>query len=179
MTYFPPLETQTRSHGMSHCHGFACLVRLGTDSQTYLVNMAWDVFRRLIGQVQRTRAHLPPPPTIRYESDCSCSGPTPSPTVSPIPTSAPSEDCKGMAGFYLLSTACEVSLVAPYSCLCSLPPLRTTSKSSAAMPGRLVVKSVGRRVGFELYAVRKGHVVKCCCRNLKGCMHYLRRWCVA
>ena len=63
--------------------------------------------------------------------------------------------------------------------LCSQPQLRITSNSSAAMPSRLVVKPTVRRVGFELYAVRKGHVVKCCCRNLEGCMHYLRRWCVA
>ena len=46
------------------------------------------------------------------------------------------------------------------------------------MPGRLVVKPAGRRVGFELYAVRKGHIVKHHCRQLEGYVHHLRCWCV-
>ena len=84
--------------------------------------------------------------STRYASNLG-TAPTPAPTASfpptvssvptssvptSLPTPAPSEDCKGMAGFYLLSMACEVILV-PY-------PLPT----AALLHQLLILRSLAR-----------------------------------
>ena len=131
---------------MCHCHGFACLVRLGTDSQTCLSTWLGMYFVDYMVKSTHSRPSAPAPPsgtnlTARALAQRS--------TVSLIPTSPPSEDCKGMAGFYLLSTACEVSNAALIlqASVSPTTPHHLQILCSHARPA--VVKPAGRRVGLN------------------------------